>query len=98
MQDSIEARAQRMALEGKNAVEISKELGIDYWDVWKYVPRTWRGTKQMITRRINRLVNENSPSARKQLASEVKEYIDYLYYGGMRLGRTVDRARKALGS
>ncbi len=51
----------------------------------------------MITRRINRLVNENDPAARKQLASEVKKYIDDLYYEGKYLGRMVDRARKTLG-
>ena len=97
MQESIKDRAQRMASEGRTAVEISQELGIDYWEVWSYVPGTWRGTKQMITRRINRLVNEDDPSTRKELAREVKEYIDYLYKGGMRLGRIVDRARKTLG-
>ena len=64
--------------------------------MWNYVPGTWLGTKRMITRRINKLVNENGPPARKQLASEVKECIDYLHYGGMRPGRIVDRTRKTL--
>ena len=97
MDDTIKERAQRMAAEGQTAMQISRELGIGYWDVWNYVPRTWQGTKSIITRRVNKLVNENNPSVRAELASEVKEYIDFLYYGGMRLGRMVDRARKNLG-
>ena len=97
MEDSIRERAQRMAAEGQTAIQISRSLGISYGDVWNYIPGSWQGTKALITRRINRLVNENDPSVRAELAREVKEHVAFLYQGGMRLGRMVDRARKNLG-
>ncbi len=96
MADTLRGRAQRMANEGRNAMEISQELDIDYWEVWNLVPQTWQGTKSMITRRINRLVSATDPAIRQELSKEVKAYINYLYYGGKRLGRKVDRARKVL--
>lgn len=98
MSESIRDRARRMAREGKTIVQISEELGIPYWDAWGYVPGSWQGTKKKMTNRINKLINEKNRSVREQLAFEVKEYVDSLYYPGKNLSRMVDRIRKTLGS
>ena len=89
------SRAKQMADEGKTIAQISEELGVDYWLVWSQV-RSWQGTKQMITRRLNRLIKEPDQSVREQLVSEVRECVDYFYYQGRHLGSQVERARKVL--
>ena len=98
MSESIRDIARRMAREGKTVSQISEELGIDYGDAWGYVPGSWQGTKKMITNRINKLINEKNRSVREQLAFEVQEYVDSLYYSGKNLSQMVDRIRKTLGS
>ena len=98
MQDSIKDRAQRMAHEGRDAIDISKELGISYVEVWDLVPGSWRGSKTMITNRVNQLVKESDPAARERLVSEVKEQLDFLYESGRQLARKVASARKTLSS
>lgn len=88
-------KAKLMADEGKTIAQISEELGVDYYLLWSHV-RSWQGTKQMITRRLNRLVKEQDQSTREQLVSEIQECVDYFYYQGRRLGSQVERARKVL--
>ena len=90
-------KAKQLANEGKTIAQISEELEVDYWLLWSHV-RSWQGTKQIITRRLNRLINEQDQSARKQLVSEVVECVDYFYYQGKRLGSQVERARKVLNN
>ena len=96
MPDPIRDLARRMAREGKTIRQISEELGIDYSDAWGYVPGSWQGMKKMITNRINKLINEKDRSVREQLAFEVQEYVDSLYYSGKHLSRMVDRIRNTL--
>ena len=86
----------RMAREGKNIAQISRELGVDYWEVWSHVERGWQGTKWMVTNRIRRLANENDPAIRKQLANEAEECVNYLYNEGQRLSKKINRIRETL--
>ena len=51
-----------------------------YWDVWNHVT-SWQGAEAIITRRLNRLINEKDPLAIEQLVNEAKTHIDYLYQG-----------------
>ena len=46
MTDAMKEQARQMAREGKTVASISKELGVDYGTVWKYVPHSWKGTKK----------------------------------------------------
>ncbi len=87
----------RMAREGKTIAQISRELGMEYWEVWSQV-RGWRGTKWMITNRLRRLATENDQATREKLANEADESVKYLYNEGQRLSSKVDRIRKALNS
>ena len=90
------ARAQQMADEGKTVAQISKELKVDYWEVWNHVPRSWQGTKWVITNRLNLLKNERSPATREKLVAEVAECIQYLYDRGRHMGKQIERARRTL--
>ena len=91
------AKAQLMASEGKTISEISKELNVDYWEVWNHVDRSWQGTKWVITNRLKKLAKEKDQSTREQLADEVAECINYLYTQGRSMGKQIDQARKTLG-
>lgn len=96
MGDVEKDRAWQMAHEGKTIAQISKELDLDYWQVWQNVERSWQGTKWIVTNRLNLLVKENDPAIREQLVSEAKECIEYLYQRGRHMGKQMDRARNAL--
>ena len=58
--------------------------------------RSWKGAKQVIGHRLNRIVRETDRSKREQLKADVNKWVDYLYQEGQQLSRRIDRARKAL--
>jgi len=92
--------AAEMARNGKTIAQIQRTLGVDYWDAWDHVRSvgaySWQGAKWISTRRLNTLVRERNPARRRALADEVYEMIEYMYYQGLRLGRTVDRVKRAI--
>ena len=94
-------QAEQMARNGKTIADIHTALGVDYWEVWEHVTSvraySWQGAKSIITRRLNSLVRANNSQRRRDLAKEAREYVDYLYYEGKRLGGALERVRKALG-
>ena len=92
------ARIKQMAHEGKTIAQIGKDLGVDYWEVWNHAERSWRGTKWVITNRLNQLKTERDPDARIQLANEAAECVEYLYRRGIRMGDQIQRARNTLDS
>ena len=100
MTDPKMERAEKMARDGKDIVEISRELGVEWSEVSDYVrsvhARSWRGAKKLITHRLKRLTKEKDQSTREQLADEAARWINYLYYEGKRMSRQVERARKEL--
>ena len=93
-------QAVAMARNGKTVAQIERDLGVDYWAIWDHIRSvgaySWQGAKWIITRRLNSLVRENGKTQRKELAEETKEMVDYLYYQGRRLGRTLDRVKKTV--
>ena len=90
------AKAQQMADEGKTVAQISKELNVDYWEVWNHVPRSWQGTKWMITNRLNLLKKEKNAATRERLVVEVDECVQYLYDRGRQMGKQIEGARRTL--
>ena len=96
MTDAMKEQALQMAREGKTVAAISRELGVDYWTVWSHVPYSWMGAKKIITGRLKRLIRENNQATRKQLVKEADAFINRIYDDAKRLGRRIDRARKAL--
>ena len=97
---STEDQIIQMAREGKTIVEICRESGLDWEDVRQRLRvagvRSWKGAKQVIGRRLNRIVRETDRSKREQLKADVNKWVDYLYQEGQQLSRRIDRARKAL--
>ena len=97
---AVEDKIMQMVGAGKTIVQICNELGLDWQEVSNYVhsvdARSWRGAKQVISRRLKRLVTENDLAKRKQLSDEADRWVAYLYESGKHLGGRVDRARKAL--
>ena len=90
------SKARQMANEGKSVGQISKELSLDYWEVWKHVPRSWQGTKWVITNRLKSLVKEADRGTRDRMVSEVAECVQYLYDRGRHMGKQIERARDTL--
>ena len=103
MTESKLERAVKMAREGKRIPTISKELGLDYWEVWQHVRDAegtewsgWNGAKWMVTNRLNRLVKEKDEAKRKQLRDEADDCVKYLHSAAKRLSQKVDRIRREL--
>ena len=92
------AKAKQMADEGKTVAQISKELDVDYWAVWNHVPRSWQGTKWVITNRLKSLVKEANQPTRERMVSEVAECVQYLYDRGRQMGKQIERARNTLNN
>jgi hypothetical protein len=52
----------------------------DYWEIyWETNDYSFLGKKRMITNRINKIAKSKSPSERREIAKETKEYLDELY-------------------
>ena len=95
--------AVQMSRGGRTLTSISRELGVEWLEVFRYVRETqgtdwstWQGAKTIITRRLKSMAVSNDPERREQLRLEVAAAVDYLYYEGKRLSTKIDRARKAL--
>ena len=81
---------------GHTYARISKDLGLDWWDVRNAAKHSWQSAKVRVTNRLKKLAAENDPEKRKVLVAEIDGYVDYLYYGGKALGQTIDRIEKAI--
>ena len=52
----------------------------DYWEIyWKTNDYSFLGKKRMITNRINKIAKSRSPSERRKIAKETKEFLNELY-------------------
>lgn len=91
------AKAKKLAQEGKNITEISKELGVSWGEAAGSLPTSsWLGAKVRITIRLKKLATETDPAKRKKMADEADLYADFLYDSAKHLRGQVDNARKAL--
>ena len=96
-EDELRNKATKMAREGRNLTQISKDLGISWEEARGYIPvSTWQGAKAKITRQLNRLATEPDQVKRKKMACEADKYADFLYDAAKHLRGQVDNARKAL--
>ena len=81
-----EEKIQQMVRESKTIVDICEELGLEWRDVRKYLHsvdmRSWHGAKQVISLRLNSLVEENDEAARKTLMEDADKWVDYLHENG----------------
>ena len=86
---------QKLAL-GHTYARISKDLGLDWWEVRNVDKISWRAAKVRVTNRLKKLAAENDPEKRKVLVAEIDGYVDYLYAGGKALGKTIDSIEKVI--
>ena len=91
-QDAINDKIGR----GHTYARISKEMGLDWWEVRNAAMRSWRSAKVRVTNRLKKLAAENDPEKRKFLIDEIDKDVDYLYAGGKALGKTVDSIEKII--
>lgn len=92
---TIEEIDKRIAI-GHTYARISKDLGLDWWDVRNAAKHSWRSAKVRVTNRLKKLAAENDPEKRKVLIAEIDGYVDYLYAGGKALGQTIDSIEKVI--
>ena len=81
---------------GHTYADISREMGLDWWEVRNVAKQSWQGAKTRVTRRLKKLATERDPEKRKDLIAEIDGYVDYLYAGGKALGQTIDRIEKVI--
>ena len=96
-------RAVQMTRSGRTLTSISRELEVEWLEVFRYVREvqgtdwsTWVGAKRIITRRLKSMAASNDPEKREHLRVEVADAVDYLHTEAKRLRDKIDRARKSL--
>jgi hypothetical protein len=70
-----------MLEKGSTFAEIQRKFDkYDYWEIyWKTNDYSFLGKKRMITNRINKIAKSRSPSERRKIAKETKEFLNELY-------------------
>ena len=85
---------------GDSISSICRDLKQEYTIVqafcWREGILPWTGAKRYITGRLNRLAQARRQSDRQQLADEIKEKVDYIYYAAKELTRQKEKAKKSL--
>jgi hypothetical protein len=94
------SQAGQMARDGKPITKIRDVLQLDYDIIWAYLNSvgaySWIGAKSIVTRRLKSLVSESDRTRRQDLADDASHMVDYLYYQGVRQGKTLEKVKKAL--
>lgn len=81
---------------GHTYARISREMELDWRDVKGVARKSWLAAKVRITNRLKKLVVENNPERRQKLIEEINADVNYLYYGGKALGKTIDSIEKVI--
>jgi len=85
---------------GESISSICEALSQDYAVVarfcWREGILPWQGAKRYITLRVNRLKQARRQTDREQLAREIQEQVDYIYYAARELTLQKERAKKSL--
>ena len=102
MVNSKEQQINQMIQEGKTIVQVCDALNLEWRDVADYLEAvdktSWLGAKRVITNRLKWLAKESDPQKREIWAAEADKWVDYLYYDGKRLGKRVDKVRRAINN
>lgn len=90
----------QMALAGRSIVEIAKKYKLDYGVVrtvlWQQGTLSWQGSKTIITSRLRALRTAGRRDRRAELAKDIKEEVDYLYYAARQLQTQLDKVKKSI--
>lgn len=102
--DQLASNARRKIREriarGQSISRICEDLGLEYAVVagfcWREGILPWQGAKKYITLRLNRLKQATRQPDREQLAREIQEQVDYIYYAARQLTIQKEKAKKSL--
>ena len=93
-------KAVQMAKQGKSITRISKELDVEWLLVHRHVRATqhtkwsgWVGAKRFISYRLKKMAAADDAKQRECLEAEISDAINYLYYAGKGLGKSVDQSQ-----
>ena len=85
---------------GESIRSICEDLHQEYAVVarfcWREGILPWRGAKRYITLRLNRLKQLRRQTDREQLAEEIREQVDYIYYAARQLTLQKEKAKRSL--
>ena len=88
------------ASNGETITSMSKRLGVDYDVVqtllWDAGTLPWQGAKSIIARRLKSLRSATRRPDREQLADDLKEQVDYLYYAAKNLKKQLDHVKASI--
>ena len=90
-----------MINKGEKFYVIAKKIGkgCTWQDIqafcWQTGEMSWRGSKKMISSRLNRLPTASTRQEREQLASEIAKRVDYLYNCAKAMKDRLDALEKA---
>ena len=98
--DTKEQIRSRIGL-GDSINSICERLKLEYAVVqtfcWREGILPWRGAKSYITRRLKKFKKATKEATREQLAREIGEQVDYIYYAAKELAAQKEKAKKSLG-
>ena len=98
--ESKKERIRELIGSGKSIMDISERLKLEYPVVqtflWQEGTLPWQGAKKIITLRLQRVKNATKQEAREQLAEDIKEQVDYLYYAAKQLSSQLQKVKRAL--
>ena len=102
--DNLSARQKeqisQLARNGRKIGEIAKRHKLEYGLVqtvlWQQGTLPWQGAKKIITSRLRSLRRATRQEHRVELANDIQEQVDYLYYAARQLQATREKAKKTL--
>jgi hypothetical protein len=95
------AKIANLINKGEKFHVIAKKLGggCTWQDIqafcWQTGEMSWQGSKKMISSRLKKLPTATTRPAREQLAKEIAERVDYLYYCAKDMKERLDTFEKA---
>ena len=81
---------------GSICEDLSQEYAVVQGFCWREGILPWRGAKSYITRRLKRFTQASKQATREQLAREIGEQVDYIYYAAKELAAQKDKAKRLL--
>ena len=86
--------------QGDSITSVCEELKLEYAVVqqfcWREGSLPWRGAKKYIAHRLRKFRQATKQATREQLAREIKEQVDYIYYAAKELAAQKERAKRSL--
>jgi hypothetical protein len=86
------------ARSGQSIVDMADKFEINHTVIqkllWQSGTLPWQGAKKIITTRLKKVKTAGTRAEREQLADEIKEQVDYLYYAAKELQARWNKVKK----